>query len=113
MQRLYDINPHEQISFQIRATVVDSESAAFAALQHFQVCYPADPRSFFATAVERTVATGVLDTLKEKWPSAFRNHHSLRNQVCAVLVPCGEWPLNCHLCAARQACRRSRSTIFK
>jgi len=68
MQELYRRNGGRRpIRFQFRAKTVSSEAEAAQELFHFQDAFPADERAFFASSLQRAVATHVLDGLKARY----------------------------------------------
>lgn len=72
MNRLYDKHRDQALVFHFRIVVVATEAEAHEALMHFQDCFPADPRAFFATQGETKLATAVVDKLHERYPGAFK-----------------------------------------
>jgi len=68
MRILFERDRGTPIDFQFRAKVVQTESDAFAELDHFQRAYPTDPRSFFRSRAEARAATAILARLKARHP---------------------------------------------
>lgn len=90
MQTLFERYPDRPITFHFRAVTADSDARAATVLSHFQDCLPNDPRTFFPTLKHNEIASAVVCTVRERFPSAWRsqsaearrsrqNHTSIRD----------------------------------